>query len=212
MNNILSPWGVVLVAVLLAVVMGLLWVVDHRMLRLLWRVNFSLKPRLLNKKMATLATVVALLVGVALATGCLMACLRGCRLWPVAGVVLVLMLLSVPRGMQAYQRSLLATEAHRRYLLACGASHLEEVMPSVRRALRAALLPLTLHRMSPMVWVLPLLLFALLMGGFPLWTTVGLVLLVWGAVLASSVLATVLAIWLADRWQAVHATRSSKRL
>ena len=45
-----------------------------------------------------------------------------------AAVLVVLLLMAVTSGVRTYRRSLRHTEAHRRYLLANGATRLESVM------------------------------------------------------------------------------------
>ena len=136
----------------------------------------------------------------------------GSLFWPAAGLLLVLLLMAVTSGVRTYRRSLRHTEAHRRYLLANGATRLESVIPSVRRALRSAVLPLALHRTSSMLLVLPVLFFALLLGGFSLAGAMVALLLLWLLALAVGVLATVLALWLSGSLETALAKRSSRRL
>ena len=101
--------------------------------------------------------------------------------------------------MEAYLRSLKHTEAHRRYLLANGASHLESIIPSVRRALRAALLPLLWQRTSAMPLAMLMLMFGLKICSATWAAAIVIAAMTWIAVLAASVLTAVMQIWLADR-------------
>lgn len=192
----LSLWGGLLVLLLLVVAVLLLWLVDQRMSRMLF--GFRLPGTRFPKKLL-LPVAVAILVGGFAMAGCLMLCLPCRTFWPVFGVVVIGLLLSVPRAMEAYHRSLKHTVAHRRYLLANGATHLESLVPTVRRALRAALLPVAWRWSSPLIVGMLLLLLGLLIGGVTPAAAVVTTLLMWVAVVASSVLSSVLAMWLADR-------------
>lgn len=119
---------------------------------------------------------------------------------PVVGLLLSHLLVSVRQGMQAYLGSLRHTTKHRQYLLSCGATHLESVMPSARRALRAALLPSLQNMISPAVISMPLLFCGLLMCGTSPLMAVAVVWLLFPACLSVTVLTLVLAFWLSDRW------------
>lgn len=102
-------------------------------------------------------------------------------------------------GMQAYLFSLRHTVAHRQYLLANGATHLESLMPSIGRALRAALLP-AVHRLSsPVLVSMPMLLAGMLVGDVPPLSALTFALLLVVACLSSTVIAMTAAMWLADR-------------
>ena len=192
----LSIWGGLLVLLLLLVAMLLLWLIDQRMLRKLF--GFRLHGLRLPAKLL-LPVGAAVLVGGAAMAGCLVLCLPSRTFWPVLGMLVIGLLLSVPRAMQTYQRSLMHTEAHRRYLLANGATHFESLIPSVRRALRSAVLPVVWHWSSPLMVAMLFLFLGLLVGGVTPAAAVVTTLLMWVAVLASSVLSSVLAMWLADR-------------
>lgn len=207
----LSVWGVLLVLLLLAVSVGLLWVADRRMLHSLFRLPFPLSVRFPAYRELVLVAVPVLL-GSVVGGSCLSLVFTWRQFWPLAGLMLVFLLMSVPRAFRAYQRSLVHTDSHRRYLLANGATHLESLMPSVRRAFRAALLPLSLHRTSPMLFVLPFLFFTLLADGFSLGAALVCIVLSWLTALAVAVLAVVLSLWLSDRWPSRSATVASGRL
>ena len=210
----MSLWGIVLALLLSALSAALLWVIDRRVLGCLLRVRL---PRLggLRRRAPLcwwLAGAGALALVCMVGAGCFVLAFGGRLFWPAACLLLVLQLTAVPRGVTAYRRSLLHTEAHRRYLLANGATRLESVVPSVRRALRAAVLPLAVHRVSPVLPLLPVLFFALLLGGWSLAAAVVAVLLLWLLALALSVAATVLTLWLASCWESAVAKRSSRKL
>ena len=195
----LSLWGVAVVLLLLAVAVLLLWLIDQRMLSKLF--GFRLPGTRLPAKLL-LPVAVAILVGGFAMAGCLVLCLPCRTFWPVFGVVVIGLLLSVPRAMETWHRSLKHTDAHRRYLVANGATHLESLVPTVRRALRAAVLPVAWRWSSPIVVAMLLLLLGLLIGGVTPAAAVATTLLLWVAVVAASVLSSVLAMWLADKLSA----------
>ncbi len=210
----ISVWGILLAAVLVAASTALLWVVDHRVLGRLLRVRLPRVGGVLRRVPLCwwLPGAVAVALGSAVGAGCFVLAFGGSLFWPAAGLLLVLLLMAVTSGVRTYRRSLRHTEAHRRYLLANGATRLESVIPSVRRALRSAVLPLALHRTSSMLLVLPVLFFALLLGGFSLAGAMVALLLLWLLALAVGVLATVLALWLSGSLETALAKRSSRRL
>ena len=191
-----SVWGIMLVIVALACSLFILWIVDQRLLRNL----FSMRLHLPSMPLwMWLVVCVSMLVGSCAMAGCLALCLKGRAFWPAWGLMTLLLTLSTPRAMVAYVRSLRHTEEHRRYLLSCGASHMESIVPSVRRALRAAVLPLLCQRRSPMLVAMPLMWLTLLACGASLLTALLSVLLMWAAAVAAALLTCVLALWLADR-------------
>lgn len=119
---------------------------------------------------------------------------------PVSTVLTLHVALTLNSGFHAYLLSLKATSTHRRYLVANGATHLESIMPSVRRALRASLLSVMRLR-SPSVLVLMLLLFmGMLIGGVEPLTSMAFTMLLLPASLASTVMAVLALIVVADRW------------
>lgn len=205
----LSIWGCLLVLLLLLVAMLLLWLIDQRMLRKLF--GFRLRGFHLPAKLL-LPVGVAVLVGGAAMAGCLALCLPCRTFWPVYGLMVIGLLLSVPRAMQTYHRSLKHTEAHRLYLIANGATHLESLVPSVRRAFRAALLPVAWRWSSPLVVAMPFLLLGLLIGGVTPAAALATTVLMWVAVVAASVLSSALAMWLADFFLFKKPTEPSGKL
>ena len=137
-----------------------------------------------------------LLAGCAVAGGSLMLTLPGGCFVPVFGVLLAFLSVSVKQTLQTYQRSMLHTEAHRQYLLANGATRLESLMPSVRRALRAAVQPQLKTMAQPLLVAMPLLFAGMLLGGASPVGAVVVVLLLMAATFVASVVAGVAAIYL----------------
>jgi ABC-type iron transport system FetAB permease component len=137
----------------------------------------------------------SLLAGSLVGGGSLMLCLPKWCFVPVFGMVIAGLITSVTQTVQTYQRSLLHTEAHRQYLVANGASVLESLMPSVRRALRASVLSLLRTMASPLVVMMPMLFAGLLLGGASPAATVAVSLLSAAAVLSASVVAGIVAIY-----------------
>ena len=190
-----SVWGIMLVLVALAFSLFILWIVDQRLLRKM----FSLRLHMPSLPLwMWMVTGLSMLVGSCAMAGCLSLCLAGRAFWPAWAVILILLLLSTPRAVDVYLRSLRHTEEHRRYLLACGASHLESVIPGVRRALRAAALPLLWQRRSPVVVAMPLMFLTLLACGAAVVAALLSTLLMWAAAVSSALLSCVLALWMAD--------------
>ena len=147
-----------------------------------------------------LSALAGMLLGGIAMVGCLVLYLP-CRLFlPILVVVFLCLLLSVPRSVQTYYRSLIHTQEHRRYLLANGATHLESVIPSVRRALRTSFCTVSWTRTSPMPFATLMMFCGMLMGGATLTAALAAVVVLWAAIVATSILSSVLAMWIADRW------------
>ena len=119
---------------------------------------------------------------------------------PVTALLAGQLLASVSASWQVYVSSLRHTQEHYRYLMANGASHLEAVMPSVRRSLRAAVMPSLKNMASPVVIAPPLLLCGLLLAGLSPVIAVVITSLLQLAMLSASVLTTALSLFLADRY------------
>lgn len=141
------------------------------------------------------ATALALLGGIVLMGGSLMLCLPKAAFVPVVGVLTAHLLQSVTRSLQTFVSCLRHTEAHRLFLLASGASELESLMPSVRRTLRAAVLPLLGRLSSPVVVAVPLLFCGLLLAGSSVAAATLCTLLFWAAAFAASTLTTIIMVW-----------------
>lgn len=106
---------------------------------------------------------------------------------------------SLSQALQTYLSSRRHTAGHYRYLVANGATRLEAVMPSVRRSLRAALMP-SLRAMTALPVLMPPALFcALLLAGTDAATAAVATVTVVLALLAAAVTATVAMLWLLDR-------------
>ncbi len=181
---------------LLSAVAALLFLIDKRMLGRVLNYRFQL-PKLPAKLL--MPVILAMAMGSFAFAGILVLSLP-CRVfWPVFVIVLLSLLVSVPRGMLTYHRSLKNTSLHRKYLLGSGGTHLESVIPSVRRGLRATLIPVLLHRSTSMPLAVSLLVLGALTGGATIAAALALGVLAWTAALAASVLTTILAMWMADR-------------
>lgn len=113
----------------------------------------------------------ALLLGMAVASGCLLLSLRSSALslsrllLPVGALLSFHLYASLSRGLQTYIGSLMHTATHYQYLMANGSTHLEAIMPSVRRSMRAV----ALSQLKPMLGMVPavppVLFCGLLLGG-----------------------------------------------
>lgn len=99
---------------------------------------------------------------------------------------------------QTYMSSLRHTKAHYLYLRANGASHLEALMPSVRRSLRAALMPSLHSWVQPLVVAPPMLLCGLLMAGMSLMAALVVTMLTLLASVVGSVVAAIVFLWSVD--------------
>lgn len=188
----MSLWGAIPFLLLTAVALAILWLVDRRMLHKLPRLKLR-RPHLSLRQW--LLQMAAILIGTLAMAGALVLCLPSSMFLPLAGILFVCLLASVPAALQTYLRCLRHTEEHRRYLVANGASHLESVMPAVRRALRSALLPLLWKRKSPMMVALPLLFLALLMMNTTIAAALVTTLLLWAAAIVASFLSTLLLLY-----------------
>ncbi len=190
-----SILGILLVLMVLALALALLWVVDQRLMRKM----FSLRPHVPSlTKWLWLVTAVSVLVGSSEAAACLSLFFTTSTFWPLWGAMALFLLISTPKAMETYLLALKRTEAHRRYLMASGATHLESVVPCARRSLRAAALPLLWQRRSPMVVAMPLMFLVMLAFGTTIATALLSTLLTWAVAVAAALLTCVLALWLAD--------------
>lgn len=145
---------------------------------------------------------VSVLVGMACGVGLslLLAAVRPVLLVPgVVAVEAAFMIGAVSSGLAAYIRSLRHTQEHFQYLLANGASHAESVFPSVRRSLRAVVVPLLRTMTTPIAVAPPMLLCGLLMAGCAPLSSVLFVAFLLIAMLPVNVLTMALIILLADR-------------
>ena len=142
-----------------------------------------------------LPVVASLSAGLLVAGGSMMACLPVRAFVPVFGVLAAHLIVSVTQTLLAYQRSLMHTAAHRQYLLANGATSLESVMPSVRRALRAAVQPQLRTMAQPLLVAMPLLFAGMLLGGSSPAACVAILLLMMAVAFVASVVAVLVALY-----------------
>ena len=106
---------------------------------------------------------------------------------------------SLREGIQTYLSSLRRTLSHRQFLLSNGATHLESLIPSVRRALRASLLPFLRIITSPAVLIVPLFYGGMLLGGATPLLAACVLLLLYIASFVAIVVSQVTFLWLSDR-------------
>jgi len=124
--------------------------------------------------------------------------------WSIAIIVLIFggahVTRAVRKGIQTYQRSRIHTHEHYEYLIGNGASRLEALMPSVRRALRASVVK-TLHDWSRVLTSAPLLLLlGLLIAGAQPAAAAIIALLAALTFLGLSVLITIACIWIIENY------------
>lgn len=192
----LSVWGILLVIVLLGAAFAILWIVDKRVVMKALRPSVHL-PRLPQSLWLPLFG--AMLLSALALTGCMTLSLSCHAFWPLFIILLLCLLGSTPHAFEVYLRSLKHTEAHRRYLIANGATHLESVVPSARRSLRAAFLPLLWQRSSHMPLAMLVLFCTLFLCGATIAAALVITLMTWAAAIASAVLAIMLTMCLTDR-------------
>lgn len=119
---------------------------------------------------------------------------------PMIAIVAGSLLSSGTLALGEYVICLRNTRSHRRYLQANGATHLEAIIPCVRRSLRASLLPLFKFFTSPLIVALPLLFCGMLLGGVKLWIAIVVTILMMMTTFAATVLTVVIILWLSDRY------------
>ena len=192
----IAVWGILLVIVLLGAAIAVLWIVDKRVVKKALHPSIHM-PRVPQSLWLPLFG--AILLSALALTGCMVLSLSSHAFWPVFVILLLCLLGSTPHAFEVYLRSLKHTQAHRRYLMANGATHLESLVPSVRRSLRAAFLPMLWQRSSHMPLAMALLFCTLLLFGTTIAAALAITLMTWAAAIAAAVLAIVLTIWLADR-------------
>lgn len=181
----LSPWYFVAALLLAGAATALFAIIDRRTMRQMLKTTGILTAELggfalLVVSMARLNSYLAI---------ALMVVIIGCAH----------LLKTTRSGMTTYHRSRQNTLEHYEYLLGNGATRLEALMPSVRRALRAAILS-TLHNWSSKLTSAPLLLLLgmLLAGAEPLAAAVATLLLSLSFI-GLSVLTVVAGIWITEK-------------
>lgn len=118
---------------------------------------------------------------------------------PVAGLLLAASQGVTATAMAEYHKAIHTERQRYEYLLGNGATHLEAVLPFVRRAVERALSP-TLRAMSTMgLATLPAFFLGLIMNGMsPFAATIAVIILTIGS-LAAAILSTALALYMVDR-------------
>ena len=188
-------WGILLVIVLIGAAVAILWIVDKRTVRKALRPSIHL-PRV--QKSLWLPLFGAMLLSALALTGCMALSLSCHAFWPMFIILLVCLLGSTPYAFEVYLRSLKHTEAHRRYLMANGATHFESIVPSVRRSMRAAVLPMLWQRSSHMPLAMLVLFCTLLLFSATITVALVITLMTWAAAITAAIMAIVLTIWIAD--------------
>ncbi len=191
----ISVWGILLVIVLMGAAVAILWIVDKRTVRKALRPSIHL-PRV--QKSLWLPLFGAMLLSALALTGCMALSLSCHAFWPMFIILLVCLLGSTPYAFEVYLRSLKHTEAHRRYLMANGATHFESIIPSVRRSMRAAVLPMLWQRSSHMPLAMLVLFCTLLLFSATITAALVITLMTWTAAITAAIMAIVLTIWIAD--------------
>lgn len=106
---------------------------------------------------------------------------------------------SMSSSLKTYMSSLRHTQEHCQYLLANGATHVEAILPSVRRSMRASVMAHLRSMTGPLVLAPPMLFIGLLMGGVSPLSVAVIVIVLMLVGLSVSVLASLLTIILVDR-------------
>ena len=184
-----------MVIVLMGAAVAILWIVDKRTVRKALRPSIHL-PRV--QKSLWLPLFGAMLLSALALTGCMALSLSCHAFWPMFIILLVCLLGSTPYAFEVYLRSLKHTEAHRRYLMANGATHFESIVPSVRRSMRAAVLPMLWQRSSHMPLAMLVLFCTLLLFSATITAALVITLMTWAAAITAAIMTIVLAIWIAD--------------
>lgn len=118
---------------------------------------------------------------------------------PVTGVLMAHVLMTNIHGVRTYFDSLRQDSQPYFTLLGNGATRLQALAPYITRALRSMLVPAMANLSVMGLFVLPMLLSGLLLGGMPPVVAVSLYVVVVIACLAASLLSLVLILWLTDR-------------
>lgn len=122
-------------------------------------------------------------------------------LLPVAAVLTASLFETLGSSVRTYARSYANTQAHRYYLLSNGATLLESLYPSIRRALREAAVPQLQALSGPTVAVGSMLFWGMLMGGVTATEALITTLLLCMAVFVASVMATLLTIYFLSQYK-----------
>ena len=189
----INLWGMAPLLLLFAASLALLWLTDRRLMAsALSSAAHVFRPlrRVRTEWRVAAAAAGGLAAAVAVAAAALMACLPA-RMLPMAAALMALAVAeTMGAALTAYMRSFNNTQAHRYYLLANGATHLESLAPSLRRALRACTMPQARHHGAPLATKAALLFTGLLMGGTTAATAALTTLLICAAALVATITAT----------------------
>lgn len=189
----ISLWGAVPLLLLFVVAVLLFWIIDRRLLSSIFR-SFGHAVRAVRRVRVNWHEVAAVaggtVVAVAVVSGLLMLCLPVRLLLPVVALTALAVCESQGASVTAYMRSFNNTQAHRYYMLANGASLLESLIPSLRRALRACVVPQMRRLGLPMALKAAILFIGLLMGGTAVAAAAVTTLMMCAAALVAVVVAT----------------------
>ena len=216
-RRMLRTMGIAVAQIVLAgAYVWLLYKADRWWIDVLWLVVmavvtafFSVRHARLQWQQCLWPAAVGIAVAAAIVSSVMMLSFSSRLFVPVAGMVMGQMMVSVTKCLQAFTSSLRHTDSHRRYLLANGASALEALMPSIRRALRASLMPQLKVLDSPVAVAMPLLFCGMLMGGASPAAALIATLMLWVAAFVAIVIACVTTLWLYAKYAAhISAQRS----
>ena len=206
-KQVLRVFGVALAQIaMLGLYVWLVFRIDRWWADVLWLTAMGVAVGALSVRQARLplqqwlppvAAVVTIVGGVV--AGVLLLTMPGRLFVPVMGVLMAQLLTSMTQTLRTFTSSLRHTKEHRLFLQANGASMTEALMPTVRRTLRGAVLPLLEKLSSPLAVAMPLLFCGLLMGGATIAAALASTLMLWAAAFVAIVLAAVAFIWVASR-------------
>lgn len=204
MRQVVRVFGTALLELLVAG--AYVWMLTkslHWWTYLLWLIIVSTATAFLALRNARLGyrrwllpSAVAVILSVGIMSSLLLLSLPARLVVGISGVLISHQFLSLTKMLQTYTSALHHTYEHRQYLIANGASQLEALMPSIRRALRGAVLPQLVRLSSPLAVAMPLLFCGLLLGGATVAASLVITVALWVAAFVSTVATTVLTIWL----------------
>ena len=160
-----------------------------------------LKARV-DSRLFFLPVLCAQLLGMATMVGSMLLLLKTTPVMLITAVVAIAsgqMMMSSSAALRTYVSSLWHTREHYLYLFSNGATHLEAVLPSVRRSLRASVIPLLQRFTSPVFVAPPLLFCGLLLAGMPPLESALLTVLLSVVVMSANFFVAVLILLFADR-------------
>ncbi len=152
-----------------------LWILNVWWANFIWLVistviisSMILRKAHLWKKSLVLPVHISVFVGItcAVAVGLLLLPQHHTLFIPVLLAMIASYLLSsLTEGIKTYIHSLRHTQEHYQYLLANGATHFEAILPSVRRSVRATMLPILREFSSPLIIAPPMFFCGMLLVG-----------------------------------------------